>query len=77
MKKKTVEIDYIILWGQIKVDGPVSISRADGQPLPDCVEEAQDYWNKNFASFLSLRVGKEVAFQPLSFTAFFKAAQKS
>ena len=34
------------------VDGPVFISRTDGQPLLDGVEEGQDHWKRNFASFL-------------------------
>ena len=34
------------------VDGPVSILHADSQPLLDIVEEAQDYWKKNFELFV-------------------------
>ena len=36
----------------LTVDGPVSISRADGQPLLDCIEKAQDHWKRHFAGFL-------------------------
>ena len=31
----------------------MSISRADGQPLLDSVEEAREYWKRNFAGFLA------------------------
>ena len=36
----------------LTMDGPVSISRTDGQPLLDCVEKAQDHWKRHFAGFL-------------------------
>ena len=35
------------------VDGLVFISCRDGQPLLDGVEEVQDHWKRNFASFLA------------------------
>ena len=31
----------------------MSISRADGQPLLDSVEEAREYWKRNYAGFLA------------------------
>ena len=43
------------------VDGPVFISRTDGQPLLDGVEEGQDHWKRNIVGLLanfSLERGK-------------------
>ena len=35
------------------VDGPVSISRTDGQRLLDGDEEVQSHWKRNFTGFLA------------------------
>ena len=45
----------------LTVDGLMFISRTDGQPLLDSVEEAQDHWKINIVGFLadfSLERGK-------------------
>ena len=43
------------------VNGPVFISRTDGQPFLDGIEEAQDHWKRNLVGLLanfSLEIGK-------------------
>ena len=47
----------------LTVDGLAFISRTDGQPLFDGVEEVQNHWKRNFVGFLadfSLERGKGV-----------------
>ena len=63
----------------LTVDSFAFISRTDGQPLVDDVEEAQDHRQRNWAfwQIFPLREEKEDASQLLSKTAFFKVAQKS
>ena len=62
------------------VDSPVSISRANSQPLIDGVEEAQDHWKRNFVSNLAdslLESGEGGCFPVFVLDALFNAAQKS
>ena len=61
------------------VDGPVSILHADSQPLLDIVEEAQDYWKRNFELFggFLLESGKGSCLPAFVLDTFFNAAQKS
>ena len=62
------------------VDGLVFISRTDGQPLLDGVEEAQDHWKRNLAIFLAdslLQGGEGGCLPAFVLDAFFNAAPKS
>ena len=83
MKKKTVQIDFVILWRQIKAQWQMAqcLSRAQMVSLSLMVLkrgrtiERETLWA--FWQIFPLREGKEGDSQPLLSTAFFKAAQKS
>ena len=55
MKKKQQKLILSFFGGKSKLNGgqPSIVPRADGKPLFDGVEEAQDHWKRNFLGFLA------------------------